>query len=252
MDFGAITRIFSRPHELDGLEGALGYRFRDRSLLETALIHPSYKFEHPRTASDNQRLEFLGDAVLGLLAASRLYHDCDEMDEGRLTVMRSLVTNGKALAEIAASIGLDRYLRLGKGEGRSGGRTRRKNLEDALEAVFGAAWEDGGIRAATAVFDRLILPRLAAVAGGREQGDGLWADNPKGRLQSVAHARFHCTVAYSTRPAGGPGHAPVFEAEARLDGEGDRPAATGTGPSKRAAESAAAAALLQRILDDEG
>ncbi|MGI6496248.1 MAG: ribonuclease III [Kiritimatiellia bacterium] len=246
-----LTRIFSRPGELDGLERALGYRFRDRTRLENALIHPSYRFEHPEVATDNQRLEFLGDAVLGILAASHLYRECDEVDEGRLTVMRSQVTSGKTLAAVAVSIGLDRHLRLGRGESLSGGRTRQSNLEDALEAVFGAAWEDGGLRAAETVFRTLFASHLEQAHGERTCGDGIWADNPKGHLQAVVQSRFKRAVSYSVRPVGGSLHAPVFEAEVCVDGLDDFPPATGTGPTKRAAETAAAAALLQRILDDE-
>ena len=251
VNIGAWIRIFSKPEELDELEKSLGYRFRDRARLENALVHPSYRFEHQSVKADNQRLEFLGDAVLGLLAADHLYKNCDEIDEGRLTVMRSQVASGKALSAIAADIGIDKYLRLGKGESRSGGRTRPGNLEDALEAIFGAAWEDGGLRAATRIFDHLIRPRLLTVDQERVGGESIWAGNPKGHLQSVVQTRFKCNVRYTLLSTGGTGHAPTFEVEARVDRE-NGPAATAVGPSKRKAEAEAATRLLEFLETYDG
>ena len=241
--FSSWIRIFSKPGELDGLEAALDYRFKDKTLLENALVHPSYRFEHDIVESDNQRLEFLGDSVLGLLAADHLFRSFDGIDEGSLTVLRAQVASGSALAAIAADIGLHRYLRVGKGEERSGGRRRPKNLEDALEAIFGAAWVDGGFRAATRIFDHLVRPRLNDARLRAGDGEGIWSGNPKGHLQSVAQSRFHAAVLYTLVSTCGSAHAPVFTVEARIDME-DGPSATGEGTSKRRAEAKAASKLL--------
>lgn len=241
--FDSWIRLFSKPGELDGLEAAIDYRFKDKTLLENALVHPSYRFEHSAVNADNQRLEFLGDAVLGLLAADHLFRTCGEIDEGSLTVLRAQVASGNTLAAIGAEIGLDRYLRLGKGEARTGGRRRPKNLEDALEALFGAAWVDGGLRAATRIFDHLVLPRLRAADLKSCDGDGIWNGNPKGHLQSVVQSRFHASVLYTLVSTCGSAHAPVFTVEAKIDMD-DGPSATAEGTSKRRAEAKAASKLL--------
>ncbi len=248
MNLGSWIRNFSKSEEIAALERTLGYRFHDVSLLESALVHTSYKFEHQSVKTDNQRLEFLGDAVLGLLAADYLYNNCEEIDEGRLTILRSQVASGKALSAIALEIGLDKYLRLGKGEERSGGRTRPGNLEDAMEAIFGAAWEDGGLRAVAGIFETVVRPRLDMADARRIGGESIWAGNPKGHLQSIVQARFHCNVIYNLLESGGTGHAPTFLIEARVDCE-NGPSASAVGPSKRKAEAAAAEKLME-LLDE--
>ncbi len=123
------------------LERHLGYRFRKRKRLELALTHPSYRHEMEDIGADNQRLEFLGDAVLNLVMAEWLYENRPEDDEGRLTQFRSRVTSTSALAEIAADIGLGGYLRLGRGEVKAGGARRESTLADTLEAVTGVEAE---------------------------------------------------------------------------------------------------------------
>jgi ribonuclease-3 len=228
-----------RPHPLAALERALGHRFRDRSLLETALTHPSFRFEHPEAAQDNQRLEFLGDAVIGLFTADYVCRLAAAGDEGRLTVLRSRAISDRALAAVAHDLDLGRYLRVGRGEEQTGGRRRHRNLADAVEAVLGAAWLDGGSRAVRRVFARTIAPRLTAV----DDGDP-WAGNPKGRLQAVAQRHFQTTPSYRVLAETGPAHAPAYRVEVALS---DAWTAAGEGPSKRAAECAAAEALLSRL-----
>lgn len=228
------------------LAAVIGYKFRDAKLLELAFTHPSYRYENAGVAEDNQRLEFLGDAVLGLLAADALFRGCPQEPEGVLTQRRSQATSGKALAVIAADAGLGRYLRLGKGEARSGGDTRQGNLADLLEALFGAAWLDGGIKAVQKMFDTLLLPRLA----GLDQGALLRA-NPKGRLQELCQARWKAAPVYELVETAGPAHAVIFTAAVMLP---DGRSWSGQGPGRQFAEVAAAQQAMDALdmgADDE-
>jgi ribonuclease-3 len=225
------------PHPLRDLEKRLGYRFKDRALLQTALTHPSYCFEHASAPDHNQRLEYLGDAVLGLLAAQHAFDQHADANEGQLTVLRSQVASGKALAETARAIGLGTFLRMGKGEERSGGRDRPSMLADSMEAVFGAAWQDGGLRASQKLFTQLIAPRLPA------DGTSQPHDNPKGALQELAQATYQCTPVYERLAVEGPAHAPRYRARVHVQHQ----EGIGEGPTRRAAEAAAAAQLLERL-----
>ena len=223
------------------LEKSIGYRFRDKALLERALTHRSFRFEHAEVVADNQRLEFLGDAVLGLMVAAWLFDKQAESREGTLTALRSRVTSGKALAGIAREINLGEYLRIGRGEEQSGGRERDSILEDALEAVIGAAWLDGGRRASDKIMQKLFAPFVDGL------GDDSWADNPKGELQELAQGRWKVVPVYEVTASDGPQHATVFTVKASVPGVGE---AVGEGRSKRAAESAAAKLLLKKIKKD--
>ncbi len=226
------------------LERELGYRFRDRSLLEQALVHPSYRYETDGVDADNQRLEFLGDAVLGMLTAAYLYEAHPDKPEGDLTSLRSQVTSGRALAAIGAQMGLGEYLKIGRGEERSGGRTRASNLTDAVEALIGAAWRDGGMKAAEKVIRRLVLPAVAGL-----ESDGA-AANPKGRLQELAQARWKQSPVYTLTATEGPAHEACFTVEVRLPDGG---CWTGQGQGKRAAETAAARVALENMtVTDKG
>jgi len=228
---------FSKPNPLRELEKRIGYHFKDRALLQTAVTHPSYCFEHVGERQDNQRLEYLGDAVLGLLAAQYVYAHHADADEGRLTMLRSHVASGKSLAKTARSIGLGAYLRMGKGEERGGGRDRDGMLADGMEAVFGAAWLDGGLRASSKLFTKLIASRLdAALANSR-------LDNPKGVLQELAQREYQCAPVYERLAVEGPAHAPNYRAKVRVQAH----EATGEGTTRRAAEAAAALQLLERL-----
>lgn len=218
---------------LRGLERQIGYRFKDRALLLAALTHPSYRFECPEETQDNQRLEYLGDAVLGLLAAQHAFEHHADADEGRLTVLRSRVASGRSLAEMARSIGLGAFLRMGKGEERSGGRERAGMLADSMEAVFGAAWLDGGLRAGEKLFQTLVAPRLIDTDAG--------SDNPKGALQEYAQRVRQCVPEYVCLAVEGPAHAPLYRVRVRV-GESE---ATGDGKTRREAEAAAAGQWLR-------
>lgn len=229
------------PHEdpLQALEQALGYAFKDRALLVAALTHRSFLAERRgEGCADNQRLEFLGDAVFGLLSAEWLYARHAAEDEGSLTIRRSQVASGRALAEAARAAGLGAHLRLGRPDEAAGGRDKGRLLADALEAVFGAAWCDGGLPAARAVFERLAAGRFG------ERADP-WADNPKGLLQEVAQRHAWAgSPEYELLASDGPPHEPVYTVRARVEGGRE---ARGEGRTKRAAEVAAARALLAAL-----
>ncbi len=228
-----------RKNPYKELELALGCRFRNRDLLAQALVHPSYRYETDGVDADNQRLEFLGDAVLGLLTAAQLFESCPESPEGVLTARRSRLTSGAALARVASRIGLGDYLQMGRGEERSGGRTRASNLTDALEALFGAAWLDGGLRSA----ERMLRALMPYVEDGGEAG--MYEANPKGCLQEWTQARWKQSPEYVVLEVEGPAHEVRFKVEVRLP-DGTR--RTGQGNAKRAAEMEAARAVLA-VLD---
>jgi ribonuclease-3 len=221
------------------LEKSIGYSFRKRALLEMALIHRSYRFESKDVENDNQRLEFLGDAVLGLVVAAHLYRTHADGDEGRLTDLRSRVTSGKALAETARQIGLGAFVRIGKGEEQGGGRHRQSLLADALEAVIGAAYLDGGLRAAEKIVVKLFAPTL----GEGEQED--WCDNPKGKLQELSQRRHGRGPEYRCVGEEGPAHQKQFSVEAVVNGD---VMGRGTGSNRRAAEVEAAVHAVRAML----
>ena len=223
------------PEQLTALESRLGYAFAEPYLLQTALTHPSFRHEHPGMQTDNQRLEFLGDAVLGLLLAEQLFLERPDADEGALTVLRSRCANGTILAEIARELELDNLLRLGRGANSDGNRCRDSNLAAAIEAVLGAAWIDGGIEAARAIYARLFRDRAGVM-----QADDLWRDNPKGELQAHVQAAGPDLPVYTLIAAEGPDHARRYRVRVEAAGY----SAVGEGTSKRDAEKAAARAWL--------
>lgn len=213
------------------LEKALGYRFRRRSRLQHALTHSSFTHENTGTGEDNQRLEFLGDAVLGAVAASHLYSNRPDLDEGSMTKLRSRLTNTRTLAVVASGMGLGRFIRLGRGETAAGGNLRDSILADSLEAVLGAIFLDGGLRAVDRVFALLFLPILANSMSASAQ------DNPKGRLQEWAQTKLQTNPRYRLLEQTGPAHAMLFIVEACI---ADIVVGRGEGRSKQSAEIAAA------------
>ena len=222
--------------DLGILEEALGHRFAVRELLAQALTHRSFRNEVDGVG-DNQRLEFLGDAVLQLSISSALYEAYGELPEGRLTQLRARLVNGRALADCALRLGLGAYMRLGVGEERTGGRQRASNQADTLEAVLGAVFLDQGYPAATAVIQRLFGDALAGLAPQESR-------NPKGQLQEWAAQHHRLAPVYTTQGQSGPSHAPEFEVEVRV---GDLLAAAGKGGSKQQAQKAAAAEALKAL-----
>jgi ribonuclease III len=233
-----LKRLFGGRRSEQKLEKAIGYRFRRPALLEMALIHRSHRYENPGMAADNQRLEFLGDAVLGLLAAAHVYEKFADRDEGMLTTLRSQMTSGQALARVAAALELGRHLKMGKGEEQTDGRNRPSTLADALEAVIGAAYLDGGMRACQRIFRVLFLP----ATGGLE--DDHWASNPKGKLQEYCQRRWKCGPQYRLIRREGPAHATQFTVEVLVQGE---PQGLGTATNKQDAEAEAALEALRAL-----
>jgi len=218
------------------LEKRIGYRFKNPVLLEHALTHPSHRFE-ARTGRDNQRLEFLGDAVLSLVTAAYLYNLPGDRDEGELTEWRSRLTSGKALTRFARQIDLGPHLKLGRGEEKTGGRLRDTVLADALEAIIGAAYIDSGLKAVEKIFARIMLPELAGT-------DKPVPENPKGALQELMQRRFGRNPLYELIEETGPLHDRHFTVE--VTWAPDR-TARGTASSKRQAEAEAAAEALRQI-----
>ncbi len=220
------------------LERRLGYVFRDSALLETALVHRSFRFEKRHAAADNQRMEFLGDAVLGLVAGARIYALFPDQDEGALTEHRSRVTSGRALARIARGLDLGAEIRLGRGEEQSGGRSRDSVLADTLEAVLGAVYLDGGLKAVERVFDRHFTPLLEAAEAFP------WAQNPKGTLQSLAQRAHRQPPVYRCVEVTGPAHDRRFVVEVLVAG---MVIGRGSGKSRREAEQEAAREAMKGI-----
>ena len=219
---------------METLEEKLGYRFRNRALLARALTSPACRMDRP-DAADNQRLEFLGDAVFGLLAADAVFAAYPAEQEGPLTVRRTHLVSGAVLAEAAERLELRRCLKRNKGAAPLA--PCAKPLSDALEAVMGAVWLDGGLEAARQVFARLALPVRAALDE--------WRANPKGYLQVKAQAlRPPRRPVYTLESVRGPDHAPVVTIRVEVAGLGS---ASATATSKTAAEIAAATALLEKV-----
>lgn len=225
--------------QLAVLQARLGHAFARPALLTEALTHPSYVNEHPEAAPHNQRLEFLGDAVLQLIVTDALFARHPEATEGGLSRSRSILTKGRCLTQLALDLGLDAALRLGGSENTPEGRARASNLEDAFEAVVGALYLDAGLERARA--------RILAAYGSIEErlAVGGETDNPKGRLQELVQP-VHGTGAlrYDTRQAGGPDHGREYSSQVLL---GDRLLGEGRGSAKKAAEEAAARQALARL-----
>ena len=225
-------------HELSALEKRLGFEFRDKSLLQRALIHRSYLNEHPEfPLEDNERLEFLGDAVLDFVTGAYLYHRFPELREGPLTNLRSILVRRSTLARFARQLELGGYMLMGHGEAESGGRHRPANMCAAFEALVGALYLDQGLDSVRRLLEPLILPEIA-----RALQDSLEKD-PKSHLQELAQARMHRTPRYATVAETGPDHAKIFSVEVSI---GDQVYGRGQGPSKQqAAQEAARQALRQ-------
>lgn len=212
----------------EALAARLGHRFSRPELLEEALRHSSWVSEHG--GESNERLEFLGDAVLDWVVADMVFVRHEGVDEGRLTDLRKSVVNAQSLAALAAEIGLGAHLLLGKGEDAEGGRRKVSILADAMEAVLGALYLDAGPAEARRVIGALLEAPVAAAM------DVLDRLDPKTRLQELAARGGHGAVAYAVT-GDGPDHAKVFTATVSVGGAA---LGTGTGPTKKAAEQVAA------------
>ncbi len=227
----------ARQRALQAFAQAHGLPFSDWDLLDRALTHPSYRNEHPEVEADNERLEFLGDALLGFLTADWLYHTEPPLDEGEMTRWRARLVRGDQLARFAEELGLEAVLQVGRGESGSWERARTSILADAFEALLGALYLDQGLEAVR----RFLLPRL-------QRARAAWATsqapvNPKTRLQEWTQARGLGTPRYRLLRRAGPDHAPQFWVAVEVAG---REWGRGRGSSKRAAEQAAAEAAWRQ------
>ena len=222
----------------EGYARRLRLSFEDPFLFSRALTHRSYLNEHPEAVEDNERLEFLGDAVLDFLVGAWLYNRFPEMTEGELTRLRSALVRTENLAQFALEIDLGSVMLLGRGEDESGGRERDALLCATFEAMIGAIYLDQGI---PAVY-RFIAPMLEQAAGQILSANK--DRDPKSQLQEWAQGRGFGTPQYRTIVASGPDHAKIFEVEVMVGG---RVVARGTGHSKQAAAKDAATTALQII-----
>jgi ribonuclease-3 len=222
----------------EALQDRLGYVFRDRALLQLALTHPSVAHEHNAALETNQRLEFLGDAVLQLVLTRELYEKFPAFDEGPLTKARAKLVNRRTLAERARHLAIGEHLIVSRGEELHGGRERPSALADTYEALLGAIFLDGGFEAAR----DFILREFQAAFGGLLVIPIL--ENPKGELQELLQAVSPEAPQYHVVSATGPDHDRIFECTVHHAGA---ELARGQGKSKKAAESEAALAALTRL-----
>ncbi len=220
------------------LAARLKLKITDWLLLSRALTHRSYLNEHPEALEDNERLEFLGDAVLDFVVASWLYHRFPEMPEGDLTRMRSALVHTEQLAEFAKKIHLGRAMRLGRGEAQAGGRSRPALLCDTFEALVGALYLDGGIPAVNEFLENLLEESSEDILLNNKNED------PKSLFQEWAQSQGYFAPSYVTKNSFGPDHSKIFQVEVVLNGE---VFGIGEGPSKQAAAKVAAQQALSRL-----
>ncbi len=218
------------------LEEKLGYRFQNISLLENALTHSSYANEHRNGMSSNERLEFLGDSVLGMVVADYLYRNCPTLPEGDLTRLRAALVCEGNLVLVAQELNLGSYLKLGHGEELGGGRTRPSIQADAVESVLAAVYLDGGISAARKLIQHFILDHISRVHDASK--------DHKTALQEIVQRKSGQVLTYELIGENGPDHAKTFRMQVLLNG---KPIGEGEGHSKKEAEQAAAAAAIRAM-----
>ena len=219
------------------LEAAIGYRFKNITLLQNALTHSSYANEHwHNSLKSNERLEFLGDSILGMVVAEYLYKSFPDRPEGELTRMRADMVCETTLASVAARIELGRHLMLGNGEERFGGRSRDSILADAVESVIAASFLDGGMIAARNFIEKFILVEVPVKK--------LHNADYKTALQELVQQKKNQTLSYALVGESGPDHDKHFDVEVSLNG---RVIGTGSGSSKKRAEQMAAKTALEAM-----
>ena len=222
---------------LKDLEAVIGYKFHNISLLQNALTHSSYANERwHNSLLSNERLEFLGDSVLGMLVAEYLYRSFPNRPEGELTRMRADMVCEKTLADVANAIGLGDHLLLGHGEDRLGGRTRDSILADAVESIIAASFLDGGLSAALGIVRRFILVKVPVKK--------LHNMDYKTLLQELVQQKKNQVLSYELTAETGPDHDKRFDVEVSLNG---RVVGTGFGTSKKRAEQDAARAAIDAL-----
>ena len=219
------------------LGAALGYKFQNITLLQNALTHSSFANERwHNSLLSNERLEFLGDSILGMAVAAYLYHNFPDRPEGDLTRMRADMVCETSLAAIAARLNLGEHLMLGHGEERFGGRNRASILADAVESVIAAAYLDGGIEAARGIIERFVLCNVPATK--------LQNTDYKTSLQELVQQKKNQVLCYRLVGESGPDHDKVFTAQVLLN---DNVVGEGTGSSKKRAEQDAARVALEQL-----
>ena len=221
---------------MDSLELRISYFFQHPELLQEALTHPSLPYESKNPQRHNQRMEYLGDAVLQLVLSEAIYHQFPCDDEGLLTKLRTRLVQTRTLAHIARHLGLGKDLLLGRGEESNGGRSRESTLADVMESIIGAVYLDGGIEAARPFVLKHWETDLAALLHSPVEL------NPKGQLQELLQGEGGFTPTYRIIAAEGPDHQKIFEAVVVWQG---RDLAAGTGKSKKEAQTAAAENALK-------
>jgi len=242
-----LSRLFSRSAAaseqppVEGLQDVLGYHFRDLELLRLALSHRSLSRTDNRPTPSNERLEFLGDAVLGLIISFKLYRDNPQWREGDLTKLKAVLVSETTLFRIGRDIGLNKYILMSQEEDKDGGRLRSSIVSDAFEAVIGAVFVDGGFEAARTVVNHCIYSRQDVIANDESQR------NYKGELLELIQARGNGMPQYSIIDETGPDHDKVFRAVVTVN---DHAFGEGAGSSKKEAEQQAARQALERLADD--
>ena len=244
-----VRRFFKADSSLSSQRKALlaefqkkaGIKFKNQHLLDNAFYHRSFVNETAGNAVNNERLEFLGDAVLGMTAASYLYRVLDDKPEGELTKIKSFIVSETSLSEIALNIGVEKCLCLGKGEEHSGGRGKKAILADAMEAVFGAYYLDSGFKAVEKFILDLLIPQIQKVRENRHQKDY------KTLLQEFYQKKYKQCPRYELVSRSGPDHDRIFSVSVRL---GDEVYGPKDGKSKKEAEQAAARCAWEMLNRD--
>jgi ribonuclease-3 len=234
------ARVVRLRDEFETLQAAIAYRFRDRGLLEHAMTHTSRANEDVSGGvTDNESLEFLGDAVLGFIVADLLFREFPDEDEGEKSKMKAILVSTATLARVAERLQLGDHLLLGRGEEKTGGRRKQALLADGCEALIAAVYLDGGIEQARA----LVVRELGGFIDELRQ-HGASAQDYKSALQELVQSRNHPLPEYRVVGSAGPDHRKLFDVEVLLAGE---PLARATGPSKKEAEQEAARLALTRL-----
>jgi ribonuclease-3 len=229
----------ARQAKLEALSRRLGHRFKDLGLLDQALRHSSYAHENPEVGPSNEKLEFLGDAVLDLAVSNLLLAHFPQSSEGELSRRRAALVNARHLASLGRELELGSHLLLGRGEELQAGRGKPSLLADALEAVLAAVFLDGGLKAAQKIIRRWFSPMLLA--------DLSWQDH-KTALQELSQSRYRLSPSYHLVEESGPSHSRHFRIEVRL---ADKPLAQGEGHTKKQAAQTAARRALEALRREE-
>ena len=225
----------------DNCQGVLGIRFNNEPLLKQAFVHRSYLNENPEFAlPSNERLEFLGDAILNFITAEQLYSEFPELPEGELTTIRASLVCRQTLAEVASSLKLGDWLLLGQGEGTSGGKEKQSNLANAMEALTGAIYLDQGLPKAKEFILKQLKPLLERIKHGE------LSPNYKALLQELIQSEKHSPPTYRLIEAIGPDHDKQFTVEVLIEG---KILGRGTGKSKKVAEMEAAKSAWEKLRD---